>query len=210
MKRAKWAFGFGLLLAVGFGVANLHASIIDEWASVKAPPPPELKPVTVDPATTALLMLDFIKPICNAERYPRCVASLPTVKKLLDEARANKMLVVYTGIPKVPMSEVDAEVAPTGNEPYVQSFLDKFLNTDLEKILKDKGIKTVIAVGVSAQGAIITTSSEAAQRGFNVVVAVDGISANIPYAEQYVVWDLVNAPVIAPHITLTTIGMIKF
>jgi nicotinamidase-related amidase len=68
----------------------------------------------------------------------------------------------------------------------------------------------VIAVGTVAEGAIITTSSEAAQRGFKVVVPVDGISAETPYAEQYVVWDLANAPVISGRITLTKIDMIKF
>ena len=36
------------------------SDIIDEWASVKAPAAPELKPMTVDPKTTALLMLDFM------------------------------------------------------------------------------------------------------------------------------------------------------
>lgn len=35
------------------------ANIIDEWASVKTPKAPELKAVTVDPKTTALLMLDL-------------------------------------------------------------------------------------------------------------------------------------------------------
>src|SRR5450759_1021809 len=43
---------------LGFA-APLHAqSIIDEWPSVQAPPAPELTSVTVDPKTTALLMLD--------------------------------------------------------------------------------------------------------------------------------------------------------
>ena len=110
----------------------------------------------VDPKTTALLMLDFVQPICG--HTPRCIATLPAVKKLLDEARAHDMMVVYTGIPNVPESAVLPEVAPTGKEPYVQSFIDKFLNSDLEKILKDKGIKTVIAVGVSAVGAVLTLS----------------------------------------------------
>ena len=41
------------------------ANIIDEWASVKAPPAPALKPVTVDPKTTALLMLDFMNQNCD-------------------------------------------------------------------------------------------------------------------------------------------------
>src|SRR3972149_11580189 len=63
-------------------------TIIDEWDTVKTPPPPELRPVTIDPKTTALLLLDFNKQTCNAERRPRCIASLPKVKRLLEEARA--------------------------------------------------------------------------------------------------------------------------
>ena len=43
-----------------------------------------------------------------------------------------------------------------------------FCNTDLEKILKDKGIKTVIAVGTSSNGAVLFTASGAAFRGMNV------------------------------------------
>ena len=40
-------------------------TIIDEWSSVKAPPAPALKPVTVDPKTTALLVMDLVKQTCN-------------------------------------------------------------------------------------------------------------------------------------------------
>jgi len=35
-------------------------TIIDEWSSVKPPPAPELKGVTIDPKTMALLMLDLV------------------------------------------------------------------------------------------------------------------------------------------------------
>jgi hypothetical protein len=62
--------------------------VIAEWNTIKVPPPPELKDVTVDPKTTALLLLDFNKQTCNAERRPRCIASIPKMKKLLDYARA--------------------------------------------------------------------------------------------------------------------------
>jgi nicotinamidase-related amidase len=108
------------------------------------------------------------------------------------------------------MSEVLSDVAPTANEPYVQSFIDKFLNSDLEKILKEKGIKTVITVGVSAVGAVMNTASHAAQIGFEVIIPADGLSAPDLYFEQYAVWQLTHAPVIPPHITLTSIDMIKF
>ncbi|MGA8615190.1 MAG: isochorismatase family protein, partial [Xanthobacteraceae bacterium] len=196
MKREKWLFAFATAAAVGLGASTLHAaSIIDEWASVKAPPPPTLKAVTVDPKTTALVMADFVQPICS--RYPRCMASLPVAKKLLAAARGAKVLVVYTSIPKVEMSAVVPEVKPEGNEPFVQSFTDKFLNTDLEKVLKDHGITTLLMAGVSSNGAIVETSSEGALRGFKVAVVLDATSAATIYAEQFVAWQLVNGPVIS-------------
>lgn len=209
MKREKWLLGLTLAAAVGLGASTLQAaSIIDEWGSVKAPPAPALKEVTVDPKTTALVMADFVQPICT--HYPRCMASLPVAKKVLAAARAANVLVVYTSIPKVPISAVVADVAPTGNEPFVQSFTDKFLNTDLEKVLKDHGITTLLMTGVSSNGAIIETSSEAALKGFKVAVVLDATSAATTYAEQFVAWQLVNGPVISPHITLTTSDMLKF
>ena len=55
---------------------------------MKAPPAPALKPVTVDPKTTALLMLDFMNQNCG--KRPRCLASIPAMKKLLADARAAK------------------------------------------------------------------------------------------------------------------------
>lgn len=209
MKREKWLLGLTLAAAVGLGASTLQAaSIIDEWGSVKAPPAPALKEVTVDPKTTALVMADFVQPICT--HYPRCMASLPVAKKVLAAARAANVLVVYTSIPKVPISAVVADVAPTGNEPFVQSFTDKFLNTDLEKVLKDHGITTLLMTGVSSNGAIIETSSEAALKGFKVAVVLDATRAATTYAEQFVAWQLVNGPVISPHITLTTSDMLKF
>ncbi len=38
------------------------------------PPAPQLKPVTLDPKTTALLVIDMIKQTCNEKMRPRCVA----------------------------------------------------------------------------------------------------------------------------------------
>jgi hypothetical protein len=56
MKRALTAAATALITVI----FPAHATnIVDEWASTKAPPAPELKAVTVDPKTTALLMLDL-------------------------------------------------------------------------------------------------------------------------------------------------------
>ena len=48
-------------------------------------------------------------------------------------------------------SDIIKDVAPAANEPWVKSKVDKFLNTDLEKILKDKGVQTVIVTGTARQ-----------------------------------------------------------
>ena len=129
-------------------------TIIDEWAAVQPPKPPELKPVTVEPKATALLVLDIVKPGCNMERRPRCVASVPRIQNLLKEARGKGMAVVHSLTSATKPPDILPEVAPREGEPIVQAPADKFFRTDLEKILKDKGIKTVIVVGTAAHGAV--------------------------------------------------------
>jgi nicotinamidase-related amidase len=207
-----------LVAAIGWTVAafggatvSAHAgTVIDDWAAIKAPPPPELKSVTVEPATTALLLLDFVHPICNEKTKPRCVASLPAMKKLLAEARANHVMVVYSTAGNMTAKDIWADIAPEPGEPVVNSHVNKFQNTDLEKILKDKGIKTVIVTGVNANGAVLYTGSEAASLGFKVVDPIDGSSAENEYIEQYVVYNFAHAPLVSSAVTLTRSDLIKF
>ena len=184
--------------------------IIDEWASVTPPPAPALKTVTIDPKTTALLMLDFNQQTCNPTRKPRCVSQIPKVKKLLTAARAAGVPVIYSITVDAKPSEIAAELAPNAGEPVVSSGVDKFINTDLEKILKDKGITTVIVVGTAAEGAVIYTASTASSRGMKVIVPLDGVSGSIPYSEQYLAWHLVNVPRLAANMTITRIDDVKF
>jgi nicotinamidase-related amidase len=190
--------------------SSLSQTIIDEWSSVKAPPPPALKPVTIDKKTTALLMLDFNQQSCNPQRRPRCIASIPKVKALLTAARTAGMPVVFSVGGGGKAADIAAELAPSADEPVVSSGVDKFRDTDLEKILKDKGVTTVIVVGTAAHGAVVYTASGAAMRGLKVIVPVDGMSAETSYAEQYVAWHLANVPVLAPAMTLTTIDDVKW
>ncbi len=184
-------------------------TIIDEWGTVQAPKPPELKPVTMDPKTTALLVLDFVKQNCNNERRPRCVASVPNVQALLKLARSKGVAVVYSITTAATPADTLNDVAPLDGEPIVKASADKFFRTDLEKILNDKGIKTVVVVGTAAQGAVLNTASQAAFRGLQVIVPVDGMSAENTYFEQYTAHHLANAPGVGQQVTLTRIDMIK-
>lgn len=199
----------GLAAGLGLAASTISAqTIVDEWSAVRAPPAPDLKVVNIDSKTTALLMLDFVTPNCT--QRPRCMASVPAVKKLLGEARAKGMMIAYSIGPTGKRADTLPELAPTDNEPLVSTGVDKFFNTDLEKLLKDKGVQSVIVVGTAANGAVLYTASAAALRGMKVIVPVDGMSDNSPYNEQYTAWHLANVPVVSPNVTLTKFDLIKF
>lgn len=185
-------------------------TIMDAWNDVKAPPAPELSPVVLDKASTALLLLDFNKQVCNNERRPRCIASIPAVSRLAERARASGVAVVYSLTAGSSIGDVAPALAAKAGEPSVTSGPDKFLGTELEKILKRQGIKTVIVTGTAAHGAVLNTASGAALRGFKVILPVDGLSAENLYPEQYTVWHLLNAPRISTQVTATRTDMITF
>jgi len=216
--RRFWTAALTATLAAGLGLfsppstpgVEAPPTIVDEWTSVRPPPPPALKPVTVDPKTTAFLILDIVKQTCSPERRPRCVASVPKIAALLARATEKGIPVVYSLVPGAQVDDVLPAVRPLPGQPVVTSGPDKFLGTNLDAILKGQNTKTVIVAGTAAHGAVLATSSEAALRGFEVDVPVDLMSAELLYAEQYTAWHLVNAPVISAHITLTRSDLITF
>jgi len=210
MKNVKSFLIMSALIFLFSSMAASGGNIIDDWKNVKIPDAPELKTVKIDPKDTALLLLDFNSQTCNQEKRPRCISSIPAVKKLMEDARKNRVLVVYSLSPNAKVTDIAKDLAPGAKDPVVTSGPDKFLGTMLEKILKDRKIKTVIVVGTAAHGAVLNTSSQAALRGFKVIIPVDGMSAEDTYAEQYTAWHLVNAPRISAQVTLTKIDNITY
>src|SRR5215467_3125005 len=98
--------------------------ITTEWAAVKPPPVPELKSATIEPKTTALLILDLMKTNCGVR--PRCATTVPNVRKLLDAARAHDMMVFYTLVGSTPAPEgmIDQSLAPRTGEWVVRGGAD--------------------------------------------------------------------------------------
>ena len=204
------------LLAALASFAALPAycgDIVTDWASVKIPPPPQLKPVTVDPKTTALLVLDLMKANCGVR--PRCPPIVPNVAKLIEAARAHGMMIAFnlTGQSK-PQDMVDPSVMPHTGEFLIKNGRggDKFIDSDLDAGLKAKGVKTVIVTGTSAQGAVSTTSNGAAQRGYKVVVPVDGTASEDAFNELYGIWHLAKGgpAALVDNVTVTRSDMITF
>jgi nicotinamidase-related amidase len=184
-----------------------HQTIIDEWNSISAPPAPELKSVTVDPKTSALLVLDMETTIC---KNPRCVASISKINKLLTKSREMGMLVVYSLTHSGNPSDIATQIAPSLGDPIVKSNVDKYYKTNLETILQNQGIKTVLITGYAANGAVLHTATSSAFRGYDVIVPVDCMSAAYLYAEQYTAWHMLNSPGTRNRTTLTKENLISF
>lgn len=196
----------GCWFGSGNQAGSADCTIIDEWETIPIPPAPELNSVTVEPETSALLILDMETTICN---NPRCLNSIAKIRLLITKARQRGMLIVYSLTHNGTPSDIVCELAPSSNDPIVRSNVDKFYKTNLNTILQECGIKTVIVTGYAANGAVLHTATAAAYRGYQVIVPVDGMSAKNPYAEQYTAWHMLNSPGTRNRTILTKIRMIS-
>jgi len=189
-------------------------SILEEWPQVSLPPVPTVAAETallqLDVETTALLLLDLQVTNCTLEGRPRCVDTLPAIARLLRRARQAGAFVAHSLTRNATRGDLHREVASLEDEPTVQSSVDKFYGTDLESLLAAHKVRTVILVGTSAHGAVLHTSVGAAMRGYKVVVPVDGLSADDPFAELSTCWHLLNGPGTRRSTRLTRCDSIAF
>jgi nicotinamidase-related amidase len=134
--------------------------------------PPDPVPVTLNAATTALLIFDIVDPICA--RQPTCTGKMvPAISSLLARARKAGVTVAYGTRPPT-MSKWLLEVLPASGDIKIESQAqDRFYNTDLDKQLKAKGITTLILTGWKVSGSVTYTSVGATLRGYTVVVPID-------------------------------------
>jgi nicotinamidase-related amidase len=187
-------------------------NILEEWNSVKAPPPPtdKIKPVQVDAAKTAVLSLDWNKNTCTADKRERCFKTLPKIAKLLSDARSHNVMIAHALSGSMKPDDIAEIVFPKANEPVVRGRGDKFVGSDLEKVLKDKGIENVIIVGTSANSAVLYTAFGAVSRGFKAIVPIDGMPSETAYQEQFTIWQIANGSQLNEKAVLTRLDSIKF
>src|SRR3982074_685482 len=134
----------GLVLALCGGAAQAQ-STSKPLMTLQMPALPDPVRVTLNPATTALLVLDYVEPICNSQ--PKCKGEmLPAMTPFFARARQAGLGLAY-GTREQNMSKWLPEVAPApGDIKIVNTAQDRFSNTDRVKGLKAKGITTIIMV----------------------------------------------------------------
>lgn len=191
MAQLRTALLTSAILFAASGVA-VHAQGSKPMQTLQMPSMPELAQVTLNPNTTALMVLDFVEDICAAQ--PKCKSQmLPAMIPFLRQARQAGLVVAY-GTRAQNMAHWLPEVAPAeGDMKIVSTAQDRFYNTDLHKLLQAKGITTIIMVGWKISGSITYTSVGAMIRGYTVVVPVDTTAAPTDYETAIGFYNVLNS-----------------
>jgi hypothetical protein len=152
-------------------------------SSTPSIPPPVA--VSLDPKTTAVLVLDYV--FCY--RSPGCNATLPAIQGLLGNARSAGALVIFTRAP------VPKEIVNQTGEMVITNDVgpDKYYNTSLASVLQAQGIKTLVVLGIAANGALLYTAQESCVRKYTVVVPADTVVGS-SFVQTYVQYQLLNGP----------------
>jgi nicotinamidase-related amidase len=165
---------FTLLAAAGLAIGVAATPV----AAQQVPAQPSPVPVTLDPATTALVVLDITTQTCTPQ--PNCMEMLPRVESLLSNARNAGVYVVYS----VPNTQppILPEVQPAQNDPVViGQAQDRFFATPLDVMLRTHNVDKVLLVGWRENGSVLYTAVGGVIRGYTVAVADDGTSAATDY-----------------------------
>ncbi|HXJ83310.1 MAG TPA: isochorismatase family cysteine hydrolase [Candidatus Methylomirabilis sp.] len=180
-------------------------------------------PYTFDPATTALLMIDFQRDFVDPGGFGEALGNdvsllrkvVPAAERVLRAARRGELLIVHTreghrhdltdcppskkargrlktGIGDAgPMGrilvrgeaghDIIKELYPEAGEPVIDKpGKGAFYATDLDAILKHRGIRHLIVCGVTTEVCVSTTLREANDRGYECLVLEDCVASYFP------------------------------
>jgi len=80
-----------------------------------------------------------------------------------------------------PDAEILPELAPTGDElVFNKTAGSVFCATNIEYVLRNLGITTLVVTGIVTTGCVHTAVTDAADRGFHVILVEDGCGALVP------------------------------
>ena len=218
MKLFRTVLMSGLALALcGEASEAPAAQAPAKMITLQMPATPDPARVTLDPKTTALMVLDYVEDICNNQVSCK-TKMLPAMTPFMERVRKAGLTVAY-GTRAPNQTKWLKEVAPApGDIRITNTAQDRFYNTDLDKELKAKGIKTLIMVGWKISGSVTYTSVGAMAHDYTVVIPMETTSAGSDYETTIGFYNVLNSgnanlanqPLKANAVTLTRTDMITF
>ena len=152
----------------------------------------------LNPKKTSLIVVDMQNDFANEKGslyVPSVIRVIPNIKKLIKKARESKIPIFYTKdwhrpdwieFKKWPVhcvqgswgAEIIEELKPKENDYCIQKqTYDAFYGTFLESYLKELKIDTLFISGVVSNICVLETASDAARRGYYVVIPTDAVAS---------------------------------
>jgi isochorismate hydrolase len=209
--------GLAVALCTGASAAPAAAQAAPKMITVQMPATPDPARVTLDPKTTALIVLDYVEDICNNQVTCK-TKMLPAMTTFMERVRKAGLTVAY-GTRAPNQTKWLKEVAPMpGDIRVTNTAQDRFYGTDLDKELKAKGIKTLILAGWKISGSVTYTSVGAMARDYTVVIPMDTTSAGSDYETTIGFYNVLNSgnanlanqPLKPSAVTLTRTDLVTF
>ena len=144
--------------------------------------------VAVDAKTTALLVLDLNARCENPEEA--CHKLIEPVAKFLERARQANMFIIYTAADRykgTPDARMPHAFKQRADEPTIfPAAFDKFYSGEMQPMLQQRGVKTVICCGAASNQAVMYTATAAVRPfGYTCVIPVDGLIARGDYEHEF-------------------------
>ena len=168
---------------------NMQVSVPDYRVHLRIPLPPKKTALLI-----ADMLVDFVSP--KGKLFvPDTRKTIAPIRSLLGKARKSGVMIVYiqdwhrpddpefsiwgphaiqetTGIRIIP------ELSPAPKDFMIRKrTYDPFFSTDLDLLLRQKGIKNLVITGTVANICVLHSAGSAALRGYQIVVPIDTISA---------------------------------
>jgi nicotinamidase/pyrazinamidase len=167
----------------------------------------------VNPEESALVVEDMQKDFCYEDGALFMGAGveeiIPKIRGLIEKAIQKRVHLIFAQDWHSPDSkefeiwgqhcardtrgaEIIDELSPFSKEAYVvkkQKYSD-FFGTDVDAHLKEKGIRTLIIVGVATNICVMHTAIDASLRGYELIVPEDCVAALSDYEQEYGLWHI--------------------
>ena len=167
-----------------------------------------MQDVELNASQTAVVLIDLQRGIMGYPTAPYTMAGmLGVAADLAERLRRKGALIVYVrvdlanmiqlpvdqshGDPNAPPPPPSAsEIVPeAGRQPddllITKRHWDAFGGTELERMLRERGVRTIVLCGVATHIGVESTARSAASRGFEVVLAEDAATSISADAHRY-------------------------
>jgi Isochorismatase family len=197
-----------MLLVAALAMAFTLSVAASPVLLVAQPIRPVPEALTLDPTTTALLVLD-IGPRCDDSAQP-CHQLVPVIYEFLPGVRESQVLTIYNVGPDGRVWS-GFEPLPPGDIIMQKAGPDKFFGGELDSLLRAAGIKTLMITGASTNGAVLYTATSAVRNyGYDIVIPLDGTVAAGEYEYEYAMHQYFVVPGMRDQTRFSMLDMIGF